>query len=103
MLHMMRARGGGKTQAMRETGVPMMLANGGVVNATKKAGRWSAISHARELHAPPVHPGATHDHASKNPVHPGDETHTTTHTDDATTCNCVTCNGCRRLQEPEAA
>jgi len=99
MLYVMRARGGGKTQAMRETGVPMMLANGGVVNATKKAGRWSAISHARESHAGPgrnAHAGQGAD------AGPGSETHTTTHTRYATACDCVTCNGCRWLHEPEA-
>jgi len=75
------------------------------VSETKKAGVMgsrSAISHARELHTHPVHPGATHDHATANPVHPGGDTHTNTHTDDATHCDCVTCNGCRWLHEPEA-
>jgi hypothetical protein len=92
-------RGGGKTQAMLSLGVPMMLANGVVkpamVGETKNAGCASALSHARDTR---VGEGVQ----TCNDGVCSSETHTTTHTDDATTCEHDTCDGVRWLHEPEA-
>ena len=82
------------------------------VSETKKAGcvsgdvqssSRSAISHANDVR---VGQAARADARGQTAARDGvcnSDTHTSTHTKDAKTCNCDTCDGCRWLHEPDAA